>query len=284
MRIAITGANGYVGGRIVAVLAAEGHEVRRLVRRPEPGRGDAMFALGEPVPAAGLAGVELLIHAAHDFQPPRETELRRVNVEGTRRLFDAAAAAGVRRLLFVSSIASYEGSHSAYGRAKYDLEQETASRGGSSIRPGTVFGSPPGALFASLERAVRVLPMLPDFGSRSRLFLVHLEDLVRVVSSWVARPGDPPGLIRAAHPRLFTLREVLEVIAEAFHRRPMFVPTPAPALLAGLRAVESLGVTLPFRSDSLVSMLHGNPDPRLSDEVLGVTLRPLAAETLRGAP
>ncbi|MEO5616705.1 MAG: NAD-dependent epimerase/dehydratase family protein [Candidatus Eisenbacteria bacterium] len=280
--IAITGAAGYVGAQLCTELERQGLEVRRLTRRPDPARGDAPFKLGEPVAATSLSGVHTLIHAAYDFRPPREAELRRLNVDGTRLLFDAARQAGVRRVLFVSSIASFEESRSAYGRAKFTIEQDVKAAGWTSIRPGMVFGSQRGGLFASLDRVVRLLPVLPDLGNRTRLFLVHADDLFRVVQAWLTLVGRPaPALIRAAHPQLFSMRGVLEVLAEAAGRRPVFLPVPTGAGLAVLRAFESIGLTLPFRSDSLMSMLHGNPDPGLSEEVLDVRLRPLNVATLR---
>jgi len=279
--IAITGAGGYLGGLFAADCERRGLAVRRLTRNPDAARGDARFALGEEVPPAALAGVAALIHAAYDFRPPREAELRRRNVDGTRRLFDAARAAGVRRVLFVSSIASYADSRSMYGRAKWTIERETAAAGWTSIRPGMVFGPEPGGLFASLTRVVRVAPLLPDLGRTTRLLVVHADDLVAIVRAWLAAaPGGTPPLLRAAHPQPFTMRGVLEVIAAAHRRRPVFVPLPIGLVLVGLRTSEALGINLPFRSDSLVSMTHGDPDPGLGGEVLGVTLRPLAPETL----
>ncbi len=281
--VAVTGASGYVGGLFCAALERRGVPVRRLVRRPDPARGDAPFALGEPVAAASLEGADTLVHAAYDFRPPREAELRRLNVDGTRLLFDVARKAGVRRVLFVSSIASYEGSRSMYGRAKFTIERELEAAGGTSIRPGMVFGPERGALFASLDRVVRIAPVLPDLGPSTRLFMVHAGDLARILEAWLDLGDAPaPPLLRAAHPKLFTLRGVLEVLAEAAGRKPWFAPAPAGLLLGGLRTLETLGLTLPFRSDSLVSMTHGNPDPGLAGEVLGVRLRALTAAALRG--
>ncbi len=281
--IAVTGASGCVGGVLCDAFTRRGLSVRRLTRRPVTGRDDAAFRLGEPVADACLAGVHTLIHAAHDFHPIREAELRRRNVDGTRRLFDAARRAGVQRVLFISSMACYAESRSAYGRAKWTIEQEVRAAGWNSIRLGTVFGPKRGGVFASLERVVRVAPVLPDLDQRARLFVLHAEDLARVVEAWLEL-GDAaaPALIRAAHPQPFSMRGVLEVLAEAAGRRPLFVPVPIGAMLATLRTFESLGLTLPFRSDSLVSMLYGNPDPGLTLETLGVRLRALTAASLRG--
>jgi nucleoside-diphosphate-sugar epimerase len=280
--IAITGASGFIGGMLCAALAARGEAVRRLTRRPDPGRGDAGFALDQPLEAHALAGVDTLIHAAHDFRPTREAGLRRLNVDGSRRLFEAARAAGVERIVFLSSIAAYAQSWSAYGRVKWTLEQDVAARGGISLRPGLVYGRESGGLFQSLDRVIRIAPLLPDLSARAGIYAVHRADLLRVVEAVLARaPADLPPLLPVAHPERLTMRRATEVIADAAGRRARFVPVPPGAALAGLRALEAAGAHLPFRSDSLVSMLHNNPAPGLSAEVLGVTLRAFSARSLR---
>src|SRR5207245_6265012 len=132
--------------------------------------------------------------------------LRRWNVEGSRRLFAAARGAGVRRILFVSSMASWAEARSAYGRAKWTLEQEVASRGGASIRPGLVFGVDKGGTFATLDRAVRALPLLPDLGERTRRHALHRDDLIDVGKGWLAlRAQRAQGPIPAAAPEPFPL-------------------------------------------------------------------------------
>jgi nucleoside-diphosphate-sugar epimerase len=279
--IAITGATGYVGRLLCAALERRGQTVRRLTRRPEAARGDAFFALDAPVPAGTLAGVESLIHAAYDFRPSREADLRRLNVDGSRRLFEAARHEGVRRVLFISSIASYEGSRSAYGRVKWTLEQDVAALGGVSLRPGLIFGRERGGLFASLDRVVRRAPFVPDFGPSARLYVVHAGDLTRIVGAFLdLADGAGPAPFAAAWAEPYTMRRVLEIIAEAAGTRARFFPAPPPLVLAGLRVLEAAGLHLPFRSDSLISMLYGNPAPGLATEVLGVPLRPLDARTL----
>ena len=108
----VTGGSGFVGGALVRRLVAEGHEVRALARSDEsaalvsaagaiPIRGD----LHDPAALrAGAKGSELVFHAAalvSDWAPRREFE--RINVEGTRNVVQACEAAGIRRLVHVSS-------------------------------------------------------------------------------------------------------------------------------------------------------------------------------------
>ena len=276
--IALTGANGYVGRALAAELAGRGLATRGLVRSPAPGANQARFELDQPIADGALSGVETLIHAAHDFRPAREPDLRRVNLDGSRRLLEAAQRAGVRRIVFVSSLAAFDGAASVYGRLKRDLERDVQAIGGVSVRPGTVYGGAGGGLFAGLERVARVAPVLPDFGPRARIRLVHVDDLKRVVARLIELPaGATPPILPVAHPDEFTLREILVTLPRGAGKPARFVPAPAGLALAGLRALEAAGLTPPFRSDSLIGLLHGNPAPGLAPEVLGIRLRRFGA-------
>lgn len=153
MRIAITGATGLVGRFVAEEALAAGDDVLSL-SRGGPRRGffsravtHIPFALDGPVP--DLAGCDALVHLAFQHVPGRyrggEGEdphgFRRANLDGSRRLFDAARAAGVGRILFLSSRAVY-GDYPAgtrltealsprpdtlYGRVKHEAEVHLAT-------------------------------------------------------------------------------------------------------------------------------------------------------------
>jgi UDP-glucose 4-epimerase len=119
LTVAITGATGNVGTALLRALTSAGvAEVRGLARRQPPDTapyaGVRWFStdLGEPEsePVLGefLTGADVVVHLAWALQPGREPErLRRVNVDGTQRVLDAAAAAGVPHVLHMSSIGVY---------------------------------------------------------------------------------------------------------------------------------------------------------------------------------
>src|SRR5688572_344553 len=112
MTIAVTGATGYVGTTLVARLVAAGANVRALVRDPRAplpaGVERAVADLTHPCSLDGaLRNVDVLVHAAVEQRSPSRARHRVVNVDGTRALLDAAAAAGVRRVVHLSTIAVY---------------------------------------------------------------------------------------------------------------------------------------------------------------------------------
>ena len=92
---AITGSNGYVGGCVKNQFAARGWEIVELVRQPKPGARAIAFQLGEEISPPTLAGVTALVHCAYDFKLVRWEDIRAVNVEGSRKILEAARAAKV---------------------------------------------------------------------------------------------------------------------------------------------------------------------------------------------
>jgi nucleoside-diphosphate-sugar epimerase len=105
--VLVTGASGYLGGAVAARLAADGHRVRTLQRRPSGVAGvhDVLGTVTDPASRrAAVDGVDAVVHLAAKVSftgDPQEFE--RVNVEGTRGLLADAAAAGADRFVFVSS-------------------------------------------------------------------------------------------------------------------------------------------------------------------------------------
>ncbi len=117
MKVLVTGANGFVGRALCSQLSRQGYEVRGSVRGISPVALPATattVVVGEAGPAtdwtAAVAGADAVLHLAArvhllgDAAAGALAEYRRVNVEGTRSLAVAALRAGVRRLVFLSSV------------------------------------------------------------------------------------------------------------------------------------------------------------------------------------
>src|ERR1700739_286670 len=101
---AITGGNGYVGGCVKNFFISRGWEIFELTRRPRPGARAFPFQLGDDLSPELLSGVTALVHCAYDFTPVHWDEIAAVNVEGSRKVLQAARAAGVAKIGCISRI------------------------------------------------------------------------------------------------------------------------------------------------------------------------------------
>jgi len=280
---AITGSHGYVGGCLKNYFAARAREILELTRQPGPGARAVAFRLGAEIPPPALAGLNALVHCAYDFQPLRWEEIRAVNVDGTRKLFQAARAAGVGRIVCLSSISAYDGCRSLYGRAKLEIEKISLDSGALVIRPGLVYGSEPAGMFGKLVAQIRKSSVLPVFGGGSQAqFLVHHEDLAAFIEKFTAGQIETaPRVLSAAHEQPWPFKQLLSEIARGLDKQVKFISLPWRLIWAGLKTAEGCGLRLNFRSDNLVSLMYQNPNPNFSpNAAAGLICRPFRVEAL----
>lgn len=179
MTVLLTGASGFIGRELLKQLS--GQPVRTL-QRPAQDLLDADSLI------AACSGVDTLYHLAAyaHVNQAQEQQLYAINVDGTRNLLQAAIDAGVRHLVYVSSILAdpaHDSPRTAYGRSKLQAEQllAQAHQQGlirvSIIRPVNVYGAGMKGNLMTLLRLIHrgVLPPLPDFAQP--FSLISVEDL-----------------------------------------------------------------------------------------------------------
>jgi nucleoside-diphosphate-sugar epimerase len=244
-------------------LERAGWQVTAWTRLPEPGTGAVAFHLGQEVDPSLFKGAQALVHCAYDFEPRRWEEIAAINVNGSQKLLVAARAAGVRQVVFISSLSAFTGCRSLYGRAKVEIEGFARSSGAFVIRPGLVYSDNPGGMFGRLVCQVRNARFVPIiWGGRQMQYLLHDEDLGHVVQGCLdgrVPAGVEP--ITVAREQGWELKEILAQIARALGRRVTFLPVPWHLAWLGLKGLELAGARPNFRSDSLISLVYQNPCP-----------------------
>lgn len=261
--IAVSGASGYVGGVIAAQLAAEGARVVAVSRRPGGGQEVVSGALEAPPRPGDFAasGVEAFVHCAWDFGLRRPAEIDRVCAAGSIAHLEAAHAAGVRRLVFVSTISAFNGCRSHYGRAKLVVERRALELGAAVVRPGLVVGAAPGGMVGTLAALARRLPVVPMIGGgRDPLYMVREDDLARLCAAFaLGREAPPPVPVAAAWPEPADLRAIVGALAAAHGKSPLMLGVPAAAVRHAIAFAERVSPRFPLRSDSVTGLV--NPDP-----------------------
>jgi nucleoside-diphosphate-sugar epimerase len=312
MRALVTGATGLVGSHLCERLAAEGWQVRALVRDParaawlgawgvELRRGDTTDAESF---AAAAVGCDVVFHAAAAITPDGGWEAFRVpNVFGTARAIDAARAAGAR-LLHVSSVAVYGGRaryetagpvseelsgtplapDEHYARSKRESEQlvlDAHRRGtvwATAIRPCVVYGRRDRQFVPRIARLLRlgVVPLLG--GGRSTLPLVHAANVADAAVRAATCDAAAGRAFNVANDGEITFAGFVRLAGEGLGRRVVMVPMPARLALAGLAAARVVmrrrGGVMTMARASVDFLTLGNPfTSRLAYETLGWTPR-----------
>jgi nucleoside-diphosphate-sugar epimerase len=257
MRVGVTGANGLVGSALVQTLLRQGHEVVRFQRQAsDPALAVVPFALGTPVSKNAFEGLDAVVHCAYDFRLQRPEAVWKANVESSLDFFARAKAAGVGTRLFVSSVSSYPGCQSTYGKAKWAVEQTVVREGGAAVRPGLVFSPGLKGMFGALWKIVK-LPVLPLFdGGTQTMVVVHCDDLAEAIVSVLEQfPVYAGKVFPVANPEPRTFRNLLLELAALQKKKVRFFSVPSRWAVALLRLAEKCAIPLPFKSDSLLGLV-----------------------------
>lgn len=224
MKLALTGATGFVGAALLDLALAEGHEVRALTRRSQPERKDVTWVAGDLANTAALAelarGVDAVIHVAGVVNAPDAAGFEAGNVAGTEATLDAAAACEVRRFVHVSSLAAREPGLSAYGASKLRAEERVQGSGldWTMVRPPMIYGPRDKELLDLFRAAKWGLVPVPAEGRAS---IIHVEDLARLLLALAS--AQSVGTIYEADDGLpggWRHRDMARAIGAAVGRRP----------------------------------------------------------------
>lgn len=268
MRVLVTGANGFLGRTVCEALVRGGHSVTAAVRSPARAAG----LPGTPVPIGDLADTTdwrealtdagAVIHCAARVHVMRETardplaEFRSINVGATERLARAAAAGGVRRFLYVSSIkvngeatdgAPFTAGDPAqpldpYGISKHEAEQALwaiARETGLEVtvlRPPLVYGPGVGGNFQRLIKLVRSGAPLPLASVRNRRSMIYSRNFADLLVRLVADARGVGKTYVVADGISLSTPDLVRAIARSLQRSARLLPCP-PSLLRAAAAM-----------------------------------------------
>ena len=287
MRILVTGANGWIGRALCAHMAARGDEVVAAVRDLDRAGGIACadaVAVGDIGKATdwreALAGVQAVVHTAARVHVTSRTDTNAfaesfaVNAEGTRALAGAAAAAGVRRFVFLSTVTvlgeTTEGrapfseadppnpdSRDSYALSKRAAEEALFAVAASLdleavvLRAPLVYGPGARANFAALVRLVRIAPPLPFAGVANRRSLVFLGNLVDAIALALVHPKAAGETFMVRDGEDVSTPELIRKIAGHLARPARLFPFPL-AFLRQAARLSGQGARAARLLDSLV--------------------------------
>lgn len=260
MTILITGASGFVGQKLCSRLADQNQAVRGVARRASEqvlglGDMDATTDWSQVLPGCvQVVHLAARVHVMQDASASPLQEYRRVNVQGGLALARQAAAAGVKRFVFISSV-KVNGEFSApgrpfraddvpapqdpYGVSKMEAEAGLRALAGQTgmevviIRPPLVYGPGVKANFASMVRWLQRGVPLPLGAIHNRRSLVALDNLVDFITVCLHHPAAANQTFMVSDGEDVSTSDLLRRVGKALGKPARLLPIPPYLLKCG---------------------------------------------------
>jgi uncharacterized protein YbjT (DUF2867 family)/uncharacterized membrane protein YphA (DoxX/SURF4 family) len=229
-RVFLTGATGFMGGHLLRALSERGHTVTCLARGDGIARIEAMALPGVRVVAgefaqpaewiSHLAGQEVVVNTVGIIRERPGATFAAVHAEAPIALFEAAARAGVRKILQVSAVGAEEGAQSRYHRTKGAADAALARLGVPYLvlRPSFIYGT--GDRWRARFLALAAQPVTPVPGDgQFRVQPVAVEELVRALVMAVERPECSEGTVDVGGREALTFDALIDMLARWLGKR-----------------------------------------------------------------
>lgn len=267
LNVLITGSSGFLGSRLAKHIDSQSDFVLTSAARRKgsaaSGREILITTLDRDTDWSGaVAGQEVVMHAAgrahrmDDGSAAGLAEYRKINVEGTLKLARQAAAAGVKRFVFISSI-KVNGEHTdgrgpftpedmpapvdAYGISKWEAEEGLKRIGYETgmefviIRPPLIYGPEVQGNFRRLLRLAKLPVPLPFGLVHNNRSMVYIDNLVDFIVRAICHPAAANQTFLVSDGVDISSTELLRTMRQILGRRVMLMPIPSSWLKAGFR-------------------------------------------------
>ncbi|MBI2106964.1 NAD-dependent epimerase/dehydratase family protein [Candidatus Woesearchaeota archaeon] len=228
--IAITGATGFLGRHLVEKLRNK--NIKCLVRKEDHGFKNVKTIKGDINDKKSLdnftKGAEIIIHLAAVIDHKDKEEYKKVNTEGTKNLIKACKKNKVKRIIFVSSMASTKTHLDDYGKSKSEAEKLLLNSGldVTILRPSFIYGKDSNSMKKLLEflHKFKVIPIVGDGEYKFRP--VHVDDVVNSIVLCINNKNSIGKIYNILGKTELTFNEFIDMVCKKYNikKRKVHIP------------------------------------------------------------
>ncbi|MFO1494846.1 MAG: complex I NDUFA9 subunit family protein [Lysobacterales bacterium] len=287
LKIVVLGGTGFVGRTLVHALQAAGHRVDVLSRNRERLRHLLVYPTVRVISTSvydqaaltqRLRGADAVINLVGVLQSAGfgGADFERAHVTLTRTLIAAMRAAGVQRLLQMSSLRAGEGdSHYLRTRGEAEALVQNSGLAWTLFQPSVIFG-PGDGLFCRFAPLLKWFWLIPLARAGARFQPVYVKDVAEAMLRTLSRADSIGQRYPLVGPKTYTLAEIVRYTAELLDVRRLILPLPAPLGRLQAFACDLLPAALkPFSGDNYKSLAVDSVSARNGLTELGIVPMPL---------
>lgn len=264
MKIFISGGTGFVGGHLIRELTGRGHQLRILSHSKHPSSEGVEQVTGDVTrpetfeqAVQGCDAVINLVGIIREF-PFRDVTFRKLHVQATANMLEAARKGGAGRYLQMSALGTRPGAVSGYHRSKWQAEELVRASGTdwTIFRPSLIFG-PKDAFINMLAAQLRMAPVMPVIGNGTyRLQPIHADDVARCFAMALEMPATIGQTYELCGNDRMSYEDLLDTIAVAMGRPKPLKPHAPLGLMKLVIPVMQNIPQFPITMDQLQMLLE----------------------------
>ncbi len=267
MKIAVTGGTGFVGRNLVNRLLSDNHEITILANRQSAKElfgkkvravSGSVHNFSDLIPA--FQESQVVYHLVGIIAETRKNTFEKTVAEGTKNIVAACREAGVKKIIYLSSLGTSANAQSAYHKTKYLAEQSVINSGLEWVifRSSIIYGKGDGFL-TIMSKIIRMLPFVPIFGDGEyKLQPIHINDLTEVMAAAAMDSRAVGQIIDLGGPEQLEYVQVINYLKQALGKKRLNFHIPFGVIKPMAVLMELFLKPAPLTRDQLTMLRMGN--------------------------